>query len=68
MTDVVTPHMSGRDVAERLTSARPTMKVLFVLGQAGDEMPGDLARGSTFLRKPFTPDALARKVRALLDR
>jgi PAS domain S-box-containing protein len=68
MTDVVTPHMSGRDVAERLTSARPTMKVLFVLGQAGDEMPGDLAGGSTFLRKPFTPDALARKVRALLDR
>jgi PAS domain S-box-containing protein len=68
MTDVVTPHMSGRDVAERLTSARPTMKVLFVLGQAGDEMPADLARGSTFLRKPFTPDALARKVRALLDR
>jgi two-component system cell cycle sensor histidine kinase/response regulator CckA len=68
MTDVVTPHMSGRDVAERLTSARPTMKVLFVLGQAGDEMPADLARGSTFLCKPFTPDALARKVRALLDR
>jgi PAS domain S-box-containing protein len=68
MTDVVTPHMSGRDVAERLTSARPTMKVLFVLGQAGDEMPADLARGSTILRKPFTPDALARKVRALLDR
>jgi two-component system, cell cycle sensor histidine kinase and response regulator CckA len=68
MTDVVTPHMSGRDVAERLTSARPTMKVLFVLGQAGDELAGDLARGSTFLRKPFTPDALARKVRVLLDR
>jgi two-component system, cell cycle sensor histidine kinase and response regulator CckA len=68
MTDVVTPHMSGRDVAERLTSARPTMKVLFVLGQAGDEMPADLARDSTFLRKPFTPDALARKVRAVLDR
>jgi len=68
MTNVVTPHMSGRDVAERLTSARPTMKVLFVLGQAGDELPGDLARDSTYLRKPFTPDALARKVRVLLDR
>lgn len=68
MTNVVTPHMSGRDVAERLTSARPTMKVLFVLGQAGDEMSGELARDSTYLRKPFTPDALARKVRVLLDR
>jgi len=68
ITDVVTPHMSGREVAERLTSARPTMKVLFVSGHAAEEQPADVARGSTFLRKPFTPDALAQKVRAILDR
>src|SRR5262245_54648839 len=68
ITDVVTPHMSGREVAERLTSARPNMKVLFVSGHAAEEQPSDVARGSTFLRKPFTPDALAHKVRAILDR
>ena len=68
ITDLVTPHMSGREVAERLTSARPSMKVLFVSGHTGDDLPADVARGSTFLRKPFTPDALARKVRVLLDR
>ena len=68
ITDLVTPHISGREVAERLTSARPSMKVLFVSGHTGDELPSDVARGSTFLRKPFTPDALARKVRVLLDR
>lgn len=68
ITDVVTPHMSGREVAERLTSARPDMKVLFVSGHAADEQTVDVARGATFLRKPFTPDALALKVRALLDR
>ncbi len=68
ITDLVTPHISGREVAERLTSARPSMKVLFVSGHTGDELPSELALGSTFLRKPFTPDALARKVRALLDR
>jgi two-component system, cell cycle sensor histidine kinase and response regulator CckA len=68
ITDVVTPHMSGREVAERLTSARPNMKVLFVSGHAAEEQVVDAARGATFLRKPFTPDALALKVRALLDR
>jgi PAS domain S-box-containing protein len=68
ITDLVTPHMTGPEVAERLTSARPHMKVLYVSGQTGEEVEADVARGPTFLRKPFTPDALARKVRVLLDR
>ena len=69
ITDVVTPHVNGREVAERLVSSRPGMKVLFLSGQTGEDMsPADLAHGSTLLRKPFTPDALARRVRVLLDR
>ena len=68
VTDVVTSHISGRDIADRLTSARPAMKVLFLSGQLGEETPsGEGPPGTTLLRKPFTPDALARKVRVLLD-
>jgi PAS domain S-box-containing protein len=68
ITDVVMPHMSGRDLAERLRSARHTMKVLFMSGYTDHAvMHRDLTPGSAFLQKPFTPDAFARKVRTVLD-
>lgn len=68
IADALMPHVSGREVAQRLTSARPSMKVSFLSGHTGEDIAGDLGPGSTFLRKPFTPDGLARKVRVLLDR
>ena len=68
ITDLVTPRINGRDLADRLTTTRPDMKVLFLAGQTTGELPSpDVARGSAIVRKPFTPDALARKVRVLLD-
>jgi two-component system, cell cycle sensor histidine kinase and response regulator CckA len=68
ITDVVMPHMSGRDLVERLSAARPTMKVLFMSGYTDHAVVHrDLTPGTAFLQKPFTPDVFARKVRQVLD-
>jgi CheY-like chemotaxis protein len=68
VTDVVRPLMSGRDLAERLASVRPKMKVLFMSGYTDHAvMHRDVTPGSAFIQKPFTPEVFARKVRTVLD-
>lgn len=68
ITDVVMPHISGRDLAERLGAARHQMKVLFMSGYTDHAaVHRDLTPGTAFLQKPFTPDVFARKVRSILD-
>ena len=68
VTDVVMPHMSGRDLADRLSRVRPNMKVLFMSGYTDHAlMHRELTPGSAFLQKPFTPEGFARKVRSVLD-
>jgi PAS domain S-box-containing protein len=68
-TDIVMPGMNGHTLAERLASRRPSIRILFMSGYTDDDV---LRRGiadprMALLQKPFTPEALASKVREVLD-
>jgi signal transduction histidine kinase/CheY-like chemotaxis protein len=69
LTDVVMPGMSGRELATQLVLHHPEMKVLFMSGYTDDAIGkhGVLDEGVSFIGKPYTPSALARKVREVLD-
>lgn len=69
LTDVVMPKASGPELARRLLTVRPDMKVLYMSGYTDEqvlhqEVPD---QGRAFLPKPFKPETLARKVREVLD-
>ncbi|MGE0451920.1 MAG: ATP-binding protein [Vicinamibacteria bacterium] len=69
LTDVVLPTLGGPELANRLEALRPGLKVLFMSGYTDDAivLHGVLPASRAFLQKPFTIDALLRKVRGLLD-
>ena len=67
LTDIVMPGMSGLALAERLRSIRPGLRVLFISGFSGraqEELQGRAT--PDILPKPFTPSALARRVRDVI--
>ena len=69
LTDVVMPHMSGRELAQTLAEKCPHLRVLYTSGYTDDAVlrHGVLAPGVAFLQKPFTASGLALKVRQVLD-
>ena len=69
VTDVVMPGMSGREVGLLLGQKHPKMRALYLSGYPDESVvhQGVLAPGTPFLQKPFTAEALARKVREVLD-
>jgi CheY-like chemotaxis protein len=69
VTDVMMPGMSGRDLAGQVGRLRPSLPVLYTSGHTEVRAAsGATKRGTLFLQKPFTTDALARKVREALKR
>ena len=68
LTDVILPGMSGRELADRVRSEFPQIKVLFTSGYSGEVLGrrGVLEEDLAFLPKPFTPAALVAKVQAIL--
>jgi signal transduction histidine kinase/CheY-like chemotaxis protein len=69
LTDVIMPGMSGRDLALRLLSDRPDLKVIYMSGYPDEALGGHeiLEAEVAFLEKPFTADGLLAKVRSVLD-
>ncbi len=67
LTDVVMPNASGLDLAVRLRRCQPSLRVLFMSGFANDIEQERLDEIGALLPKPFTPSALAAKVREVLD-
>jgi DNA-binding response OmpR family regulator len=71
ITDVVMPDLRGPELARRLVEQRPNLATLFMSGYMDDALGEDttaLRAPVDFIQKPFSPSALAARVREMLDR
>ncbi len=69
LTDVIMPHMSGGELAHKLREMNPQLKILFMSGYTDDMIAshGVLVGETQLIQKPFTAEALGRKLRDVLD-
>ena len=69
VTDMVMPHLGGRQLADKLRSERPGLRVLYLSGytDTAAARQGLMEPGAEFLQKPFSTDSLVRRVREVLD-
>ncbi|MCB2154626.1 response regulator [bacterium] len=70
ITDVIMPGLGGMELADGLLERYPNLKILFMTGYPNEDIQHVLAddRGIEVLQKPFTPEALVSRARALLRR
>ena len=69
LTDIVMPQMGGHQLAERLSSIRPEVRVMYTSGYTDDAIlqHGDFPEGTAFIQKPFTRRDFLAKVREVLE-
>ena len=69
LTDIVMPEINGRDLGERMSQLCPNLKILYMSGYVDNAIleDGEIIHGTCFIQKPFSPQALAQKVRTILD-
>jgi len=69
LTDIIMPVMNGRELAQRMASLSPKTRILFMSGYTENAIwrNGMIQTSANFLQKPFTLDALTRKVREVLE-
>jgi len=70
LTDVVMPAMTGRQLALKLQSLKPEVRVIYMSGYDENAIvhKGELDSEIAFIPKPFSPTELIRRVRVELDR
>jgi CheY-like chemotaxis protein len=69
ITDLMMPKLSGPEMAARLSTVRPTLRVLFMSGYTEDTIAQyGVGQAADFIHKPFNLVALTQKVREMLDR
>jgi len=69
LTDLIMPRMSGTELRDKLLKVRPDIKNLFMSGYTDDSISheGILHSETAFIEKPFSPDAIFRKIREVLE-
>jgi two-component system cell cycle sensor histidine kinase/response regulator CckA len=69
LTDMVMPGISGRELAKKLLSEMPQLKVVYMSGYAGQTIGENdiFGKNAYYLQKPFSRETLAQKVRDALE-
>ncbi len=68
LTDIVMPNVSGPDLVKEIKSVHPKIPCIFMSGYDLHQIAAKgIDSGCDYLRKPFTPEGLASRVRSTLE-
>ena len=66
-SDIKMPEMSGLELAERVRDQHPDTQILLTSGYSDEAPSGDKARSFEFIRKPYSRQSLATRLRTILE-